>query len=44
MSNEISKLQKAQDITDKAFSHVLNMLTPEMTELEQSIDIKEMFR
>ena len=31
---EISKIQKAQDITDKAFSHILSLLSPNMTELD----------
>lgn len=36
---EIKKIQAAQDIADKAYSHLLNMLTPGMTEREVALEI-----
>jgi Xaa-Pro aminopeptidase len=41
---EIQFIQKAQDITDAAFSHVLGMLTPEMTELEVAAELEYAMR
>lgn len=41
---ELAKIQKAQDITDKAFSHVLNVLTPDMTEIEVAAEIEYAMR
>ena len=41
---EIRKIQAAQDITDMAFSHVLGMLTPEMTELDVAVEIEYAMR
>ena len=41
---EIRKIQAAQDITDRAFSHVLRMLTPEMTELDVAVEIEYQMR
>ncbi len=37
---EIVTMQRAQDITDKAFSHILNVLTPNMTELEVAVELE----
>ncbi len=38
---EIEKMQRAQDITDKAFSHVLTMIHPEnMTELDVAAELE----
>ena len=42
--DEIVCLQKAQDITDDAFSHVLKMLTPEMTELDVAVELEYAMR
>lgn len=36
---EIAKIQAAQNITDKAYSHLLSMLTPNMTEREVALEI-----
>jgi Xaa-Pro aminopeptidase len=41
---EIAKMQKAQDITDKAFSHILNVLTPNMTELDVAVELEYVMR
>ena len=35
---EIALMQKAQDITDKAFSHLLSMITPNMTEIDVAVE------
>lgn len=42
--DEINKMQQAQDITDKAFSHVLSMLNPNMTELEVAVELEYAMR
>ena len=42
--DEIEKMQRAQDITDKAFAHVLKMLTPEMTELDVAVELEYAMR
>ncbi len=41
---ELSIMQKAQDITDKAFSHILNTLTPNMTELDVAVELEYAMR
>ena len=41
---EIEKMQRAQDITDRAFSHILNMITPEMTELDVAVELEYAMR
>ena len=41
---EIKKMQAAQDITDKAFSHVLSVLTPNMTEIDVAAEIEYAMR
>lgn len=41
---EIKIMQKAQDITDKAFSHILNVLTPSMTEIEVAAELEYVMR
>ena len=41
---EIEYMQKAQDIADAAFSHVINMLTPDMTEIEVAAEIEYAIR
>ena len=38
--DEIITMQKAQDIADKAFSHILNILTPNMTELDVAVELE----
>ncbi len=42
--DEIEKMQRAQDITDKAFAHVLKMITPEMTELDVAVELEYAMR
>ena len=37
--DEIVKMQKAQDITDKAFEHILKIITPTMTEIDVATEI-----
>ncbi len=39
-ASEIEKMQKAQDITDKAFSAILKKITPEMTELDVAVELE----
>ncbi len=41
---EIEKMQKAQDITDKAFTHILNVLTPNMTEIDVASELEYVMR
>ncbi len=41
---EIQKMQKAQDITDKAFLHILNTLTPNMTEQDVASELEYAMR
>lgn len=41
---EIKKMQAAQDITDKAFSQVLKVLTPEMTEIDVAAELEYAMR
>lgn len=36
---ELERIQSAQDIADKAYSHILNILTPNMTEREVALEI-----
>lgn len=43
-ADEIEKMQRAQDITDKAFAHVLKMITPEMTELDVAVELEYAMR
>ena len=42
--DEIDKMQRAQDITDKAYAHLLNMITPEMTEIDVAVEIEYAMR
>ena len=42
--DEIMKMQRAQDITDKAYSHVLKMITPEMTEIDVAVELEYAMR
>ena len=41
---EIAKMQKAQDITDMAFSHVLKMINYDMTELDVAVELEYAMR
>ena len=41
---EIAKMQKAQDITDQAFSHVLSMINYNMTELDVAVELEYAMR
>ncbi len=43
-ASEIEKMQRAQDITDKAFSHILSMITPDMTELDVAVELEYAMR
>ncbi len=43
-ADEISLMQKAQDITDLAFSHILRVLTPDMTEIEVAAELEYAMR
>ena len=41
---EIAMMQKAQDITDRAFQHILSVLTPDMTELDVAVELEYAMR
>ncbi len=41
---EIEKMQKAQNITDKAFSHLLKVIIPDMTEQEVAAELEYAMR
>ena len=41
---EIAKMQRAQDIADEAFSHILKILNPKMTELEVAVELEYAMR
>ncbi len=41
---EIKIIQKAQDITDISFSHILKVLTPNMTEIEVAAELEYVMR
>ena len=41
---EIKTMQRAQDITDKAFSHILTVLNTNMTELEVAVELEYAMR
>ncbi len=42
--DEIALMQKAQDIADKAFSHILKILSPDMTELDVAVELEYAMR
>lgn len=42
--DEIKFMQSAQDITDKAFSHILTVLNPNMTEIEVAAELEYIMR
>lgn len=39
-ADEIEKMQRAQDITDAALTRLLNIITPDMTELEVAVELE----
>ena len=41
---ELQKMQAAQDITDKAFDHILKTLTPNMTEIDVAAELEYVMR
>ena len=43
-ADEIEKMQKAQDITDKAFAHVIKMINRNMTELDVAVELEYAMR
>ncbi len=43
-SEEIARIQKAQSITDRAFSHILSVITPKMTEIEVALELEYFMR
>lgn len=43
-ADEIVKMQKAQDITDKAFSHILKVINRNMTELDVAVELEYAMR
>ena len=43
-ADEIAKMQKAQDITDKAFSHILKVINRDMTELDVAVELEYAMR
>ena len=42
--DEIEKMKKAQAITDAAFSHILEVITPNMTEIEVALELEFFMR
>lgn len=42
--DEIAKIKKAQEITDKAFEHILALMHPEMTEREVALELSYFIR
>ena len=43
-ADEIEKMKKAQAITDAAFAHIINVLTPGMTEIEAALELEFFMR
>ena len=43
-AEEIALMQKAQDITDAAFAHILDYITPERTEIEVALELEFFMR
>lgn len=41
---EIQKMQKAQDITDKAYLHLLSVIKPDMTEIDVAVELEYAMR
>ena len=42
--DEIEKMKKAQAITDAAFAHIINFITPNMTEIEVALELEFFMR
>ena len=42
--HELETIERAQKITDAAFAHILNFLTPEMTEIEVALELEFFMR
>ena len=42
--DEIEKMKKAQAITDAAFAHILNFITPNMTEIDVALELEFFMR
>ncbi len=42
--DEIALMQKAQDIADRAFSHIVDILNPDMTELDVAVELEYAMR
>ncbi len=43
-TDEIEKMKKAQAITDAGFAHMMNVLTPNMTEVEAALELEFFMR
>ena len=43
-ADEIAKMQKAQNITDKAFAHILSVINRDMTELDVAVELEYAMR
>ena len=43
-ADELSKIEKAQEITDAAFSHILCVMTPNMTEIDVALELEFFMR
>ncbi len=43
-AEEIAKTEKAQEITDLAFAHILKTVTPEMTEIDVAVELEFFMR
>lgn len=44
LAYEIERMEKAQEITDKAFAHVLEFISPSMTELDVALELEFFMR
>ena len=42
--DELHLIAKAQDLTDRAFAHLLSMMTPKMTEIEVALELEYFMR
>ena len=43
-ADELEKIKKAQEITDAAFSHILGVMTPSMTEIDVALELEFFMR
>lgn len=43
-SEELALIARAQDLTDRAFSHLLSMMQPQMTEIEVALELEYFMR